>query len=115
VHAFEGQVGRWLVSYQAHTPAEWAETVSLAIAAYGSLSIPYFLLVDADLADFDPRPAVHRALESGALDPLLNAVCNAKTDARTAAAKARHIPRDAAISLAALLLLLSAPAPEATR
>jgi len=87
--------------------------LGLATSGYAALSVPYFLTVDADLADFDPRPAARRALESGALDPLLNAVCNAKTDARTAAAKARHIPRDAALSLAALLLLLSAP--EATR
>lgn len=88
--------------------------VSLAVALYGGASVPYFLFVESESArDFDPRPLLHRALESGALDPLLNAVCNAKTDARTAAARVRHIPRDAAISLAALLLLLSAP--EATQ
>lgn len=97
------------MSYQTHTPTEWAQMLCLATSGYAALSVPYFLTVDADRADFDPRPAVHRALQSGALDPLLNAVCNAKTDARTAATKARHIPRDAALSLAALLLLLSGP------
>jgi hypothetical protein len=91
------------VSYHAHTLAEWTAMVCLATSGYGVLSVPYFLLVDANLADFDPRPVLAR------LDALLIAAANAKTDARTAAAKARHIPRDAALSLAALLLLLSGP------
>jgi hypothetical protein len=101
--------------YHAHTPAEWAQMLSLATSGYAALSVPYFLTVDADLADFDPRPGLARLVESGRLDTLLIAVANTKHDARTAAARVRHIPRDAAISLAALLLLLSAPAPEATR
>jgi hypothetical protein len=83
--------------------------VCLATSGYGVLSVPYFLLVDADLADFDPRPGLARLVESGRVDALLVAVTNAKRDARTATVRARHIPRDAAISLAALLLLLSGP------
>jgi hypothetical protein len=89
--------------------------VLLSVGGYGALSVPYFLLVDADLADFDPRPHVRRAIESGRVDPLLVAVANAKYDARAAAARARHIPRDAAITTAALLALLIPTAPEATR
>jgi hypothetical protein len=80
--------------------------LSLAFGAYGALSVPYFVAVDADLADFDPRPALARLVESGRLDALLVAVVNAKHDVRTVAVRARRIPRDAAISLAALLALL---------
>lgn len=82
---------------------------ALAVAAYGALSVPYFLLVDADLVDFDPRPALARLVESGRVDGLLVAVVNAKHDAHAAAVRVRFFPRDAAISLAALLLLLSGP------
>ena len=102
--------------YHTHSPAEWAQMVSLAVGIWGACSVPYFLTVDADLADFDPRPAVCRVVESGAVDGLLIAVTNAKHDAGAAAARVGHIPRDAAITVAALLLLLSAPsASEATR
>ncbi|MFF7946961.1 hypothetical protein [Streptomyces griseorubiginosus] len=101
--------------YHAHTPADWAQMLCFATSGYAALSVPYFLTVDADLTDFDPRPGLARLVESGRVDALLVAVANAKHSARTAAARARHIPRDAAISLAALLLLLSAPGPEATR
>ncbi len=102
--------------YHTHSPAEWAQMVSLAVGVWGACSVPYFLTVDADLADFDPRPAVSRAVGSGAVDGLLIAVANVKHDARSAAAQVRHIPRDAAITVAALLLLLSVPsASEATR
>jgi hypothetical protein len=103
------------VSYQTHDLAEWAAFLSLGVGVHTALSVPYFLLVDADLADFDPRPLVRRALESGRVDPVLCAVANAKHDARAAAARARYIPRDAAITTAALLALLIPTAPEATR
>jgi hypothetical protein len=85
---------------------EWAAAISFGIAGYGALSVPCFLLVDADLCDFDPRPPVSRLVESGRLDLLLIAVVNARHSCRDAAVRARHIPRDAAISLAALLALL---------
>ena len=88
--------------------------LSLAVAVFESCSVPYFLTVDADRSDFDPRPALARLIESGRMDALLVTVTNAKHDARTAAARARHIPRDAAISLAALLALLF-PATGGTR
>ena len=102
------------MSYQAHTAAEWVEMVSLAVAAYGSLSVPYFLLVDADHSDFDPRPALARLVESSRLDAVLIAVANTKHGAGLAAVRVRHIPRDAAIALAALLALL-VPAAGGTR
>lgn len=99
-----------------HTPAEWAQMLSLAFGAYGALSVPYFLLVDADLADFDPRPALARS-ES----PLWQAAVNAGHDVNRAIAAARHelVPavvyvrhtaysaREACRDLAALLILLA--------
>jgi hypothetical protein len=107
------------VSYQSHTPAEWAQMVSLAVSAYGALSAPYFVFVDADLADFDPRPALARS-ES----PLWQTAVNTGHDVNRAigtgqrvvkhcAKKSAAAPREAGISLAALLLLLSGP--EVTR
>jgi hypothetical protein len=93
--------------YHTHTPAEWASMVCMAASGYAAFSAPYFLLVDASRSDFDPRPTVHRALESGRVDPLLIAVANAKYDVRLSL-------RDAAVWLAALLMLLSS-ASEATR
>lgn len=91
--------------YHAHSPAEWAQMLSLAAAVYGSMSVPYFLLVDADRADFDPRPLLARAIEAGQYDTALIAVTNARLTAQAAAVRARHIPRDAALTVAALLSL----------
>ena len=99
------------MSYQTHDLSEWAAVLSLGVGVHGAFSAPYFLFVDATARDFDPRPAVRRAIESGRMDSVLCAVANAKYDARAAAARARHIPRDAAITTAALLMLLS-PAPK---
>lgn len=93
-----------------HSPAEWAAFLSLGTGISAAVSIPFFLLVDADPADFDPRPVVWRLVESGRLDPLLIAVAAVKADVREALADARQFARlslrDAAISLAALLALL---------
>jgi hypothetical protein len=97
------------------TPAEWVAFLSLGLSISSAVSIPFWLFVDADLADFDPRLAVRRAVESGRYDRLLCAAANAKHDTRAAVDRARRAPRDAAISAAALLLLLSPAAPEATR
>lgn len=98
-----------------HTPAEWVAFLSLGLSISSAASIPFWLFVDADLADFDPRPALARAVESGRYDRLLCVVANAKYDTHAAVARARRAPGDAAISAAALLLLLSPAAPEATR
>ncbi len=86
----------------ATSPAEWGEAVSVALMLSGTTAGLFHLTVDADPADFDPRPAIHRAIESGRLDPALIAVVNA-----------RHAARDAAITAAALLMLLTSK--EATR
>lgn len=93
----------------AHTPAEWVAFLSLGLSISSAVSVPFWLFVDADLADFDPRPRLARAIESGRYDALLIAAANARHDTHAAVARARHIPRDAAISAAALLLLLTAP------
>ncbi|MFI1165564.1 hypothetical protein ACH4UM_18605 [Streptomyces sp. NPDC020801] len=93
---------------------DWAAYLSLGTSISAAVSIPVHLFVDAERSDFNPRPMLLRALESGRLDPLLNVACNAKADTRAAVAWACSLPRDAAISLAALLMLLS-PNPEATR
>ena len=100
------------------TAAEWAQMVSLAVGLYAAASAPYFLLVDADLADFDPRPAVRRAVESGRLDWLLIEIAAARFDAREMAADVRQFARlslrEAALTVAALYALLF-PTSEVTR
>jgi hypothetical protein len=70
---------------QTHDLAEWLAFLSLGIGVHGAFSAPYFLLVDATARDFDPRPAVSRAIESGRYDQLLCAVANAKHDTHRAA------------------------------
>ncbi|MGW5430413.1 hypothetical protein ACWET9_24855 [Streptomyces sp. NPDC004059] len=87
--------------------ADWAACLSLGASISAAVSIPFWLFVDADLADFDPRPAVRRAVAAGRLDPLLIAVANTRHDAHAAI-------RQAAVTAAALAMLLTA-APEATR
>jgi hypothetical protein len=59
-----------------------------AVALFAGSLIPFFLLVDADPSDFDPRPLVRRG---------------------------RRLVRDAAVSVTALLMICTAPALEATR
>jgi hypothetical protein len=110
-----------------HSLSDWLAVVSFAVGVHASYCVPYFLTVDADLADFDPRPAVSRAgyrvrlaLESGDWDGLLIAVANVTYSVRAVikaiAKTARTAPRDAAITAAALLALLIPASPErATR
>jgi hypothetical protein len=101
-----------------HSLADWLAMVCMAVSGYGAFSAPYFLLVDAARSDFDPRPALARLIESGRLDALLIAVGPALVDARDAVtdvrAFARLTLRNAALSVAALLTLLT-PSPEVTR
>jgi hypothetical protein len=80
-----------------------AGAVCLGVSAAGLVAIPALLFADAELADFDPRHALRRALESPAADRVLIELTNA-----------RYAPRDAAITVAALLMLLTV-SPEATR
>jgi hypothetical protein len=100
------------MSYQTHDLTEWAQFLSLGTGLTATGWLLWLLLFEPLLdCDLDPRPALQRAIESGRVDPLLVAVANAKYDARAAADRAKHIPRDAAITTAALLMLLS-PAPK---
>jgi hypothetical protein len=55
-----------------------AGALSLGVSAAGLVAIPALLFADAHRADFDPRPAVHRAVESGRYDALLIAVTNTR-------------------------------------
>ncbi|WP_162948273.1 hypothetical protein [Streptomyces europaeiscabiei] len=85
--------------------------ISLALAGWALGVSVLYLTHDAALVDFDPRPAVSRAVESGRLDSLLVTVANARYDARELAASAvlyaRLSLRDAAFTAAALLALLT--------
>ena len=111
--------------YATHSLAEWSAFLSLGVGVHAALSVPYFLAVDADLADFDPRPAVARAvgrvrleLEHGRLVPAWQAAIDAGHALNwQIAAVHRHARlslRDAAITAAALLALLF-PAAGGTR
>ena len=83
---------------------DWASAGSLGLSAIALVALA-MAFVDADPADFDPRPVLRRAIESGRLDPALIAVVNARHGALDAADRARRIPRDTAITAAALLAL----------
>lgn len=83
-----------------HTLAEWAAMVDIAATGYASFSVFYFVLVDAAPADFNPRPAVRRVIDTGRADRLLVATANAKHDVRLSL-------RDAPVWVAALLTLLT--------
>lgn len=81
----------------AASPAEWASAGCAGLSAISVIGLA-LAFVDADLAYFDPRPLLARAG-----DRVLVEVVNA-----------RLLLRDAAISLAALLALLTIN-PGATR
>jgi len=97
-----------------HTLAEWLAMVSLAVSGAASFSVPYFVFVDADLADFDPRPAVRR-IGAVAASASCAVRCVAWDVSRSEAVhlllrewdNARHAFREAARDAAALLLLLT--------
>lgn len=93
--------------------------ISLGVGAAALVSIPALLLADAHRTDFDPRPAVSRAVESGRLDGALVTVANARYDARELAASvvldARLSLRHAAVTGAALAALLLPATEGATR
>lgn len=85
-----------------HTPAEWAAVLSLATGITFAAFVPWLLLVDSVSArDFDPRPLVRRLLNTDVGAQLLVDAANAKHNTRLAL-------RDAAVSVAALLMLLTA-------
>jgi len=66
-----------------HDLSEWAAFLSLGVGVHAALSMPYFLFVDANLADFDPHPLLARAV-----DRLLVEVVRAKGGVRDELAKA---------------------------
>lgn len=99
-----------------HDLAEWASVLSLGIGVTFSCFVPWLLLVDSVSArDFDPRPALRRAINSEVVYPLLREFDNAKHTAHVAADRVRHIPLDAALTAAALLALLLPATEGATR
>jgi hypothetical protein len=73
------------VNGHTHDLAEWLAFLSLGIGVHAAYSVFYFLFVDARRGDFDPRPAVRRAVESGRFDTVLTVVGPAKYDTR-------HVP-----------------------
>ncbi|MDX5568443.1 hypothetical protein PYK79_41310 [Streptomyces sp. ID05-04B] len=96
--------------------ADWLQMLCLAVAVFEACSVPFWLLADADLADFDPRPAVRRMAAAGR-----QTAVHAGHDLNWFAASARHEIRPLAAYEAAcvredVLLLLAAPhTPEMTR
>lgn len=94
-----------------HSPTEWAQMLSLAVGGFGAYSIGWHLFVEADLADFDPRPAARRAHQGlvYAGHDLNRAAASAVHAVRPVAvyalAASRTALRDAALTLAALLIL----------
>lgn len=93
--------------------------ICLALCGWASCTSVLYLTHDAAFADFDPRPALARAVESGRLDGVLVAVANARYDAREVVASvvldARLTLRHAAVTAAALAALLLPATEGATR
>lgn len=94
----------------AASPAEWGEAAFLGLGVIGVYGF-VLAFAEADLAYFDPRPLVRRALGSDAGARLVVAVFNAKCDVREFAADARVYARlslrEAALTGAALFTLLT--------
>lgn len=53
------------MSGQLPSLADWLQMLCLAVAVFEACSVPFWLLVDADPSDFDPRPAVRRVVAVG--------------------------------------------------
>ena len=92
-----------------HSPAEWAAFTSLGISAWAVMAALLWLTVDAEPADFDPRPAARRATTA-----LHQGVVHAGHDLNRARAHAERAAVHAAITAAAALALLL-PAAGGTR
>ena len=76
--------------------SDWVAFLSLGVGVHAAMSVPYFVFVDADPSDFDPRPALARLVESGRVDPLL-----------VTAGPAWLAVRETARDVAALVVLLT--------
>ncbi|MCZ4509907.1 hypothetical protein O3Q52_17230 [Streptomyces sp. ActVer] len=104
---------------QTHSLADWSAFLMLGVSGYAAFSAPYFLLVDADASDFDPRPVVVRAVKAvhqefvHAGHVLAWAAASARHEFTPAVVPVRHaayVVRELARDVAALLILLtSAP------
>lgn len=96
-----------------HSPAEWTAFGSLGVSAWAVMAAVIWLTADAEVEDFDPRPAARRtagALHQGAVHAghdLNRAIATSERLASQAA-------REAALTAAALLALLL-PATGGTR
>jgi hypothetical protein len=92
------------VTGHAHSLSEWAAFLSLGVGFWSSCAAVVWLIADADLKDFDPRPATRRV----AAVVHQGAVC-AGHDFNRAYALVSHEVRTAwtraALSLAAFLIL----------
>ncbi|MBX9392213.1 hypothetical protein K4749_01030 [Streptomyces sp. TRM72054] len=80
--------------------SEWVAFLSLGVGFWAACAALLYLLHDASLADFDPRPALRRAHQG---------LVHAGHDLNRVIAHAERLARRSALSAAALLLLLSAP------
>lgn len=97
----------------AHSLDEWAAFLSLGVSAWAAMAAVIWLTADAELEDFDPRPAVRRLLaitHQGAV----HAGHDLNRALAAAQLLARQSTRDAALTVAALLALLL-PATGGTR
>jgi hypothetical protein len=82
------------------TPTDWVEALSIALMLCGSTGAVALLLID-----LDPRPMVRRVHQAA-----VDAGHTANRATATAERLSRRAAREAALTAAALLLLLSAPA-----
>lgn len=73
-----------------HSLAEWAAFLSLGVSIPAAVSIPFWLTYDADLADFDPRPAVRHPAVRRATKAAHLRFAYAANDFAWAAASLRH-------------------------
>lgn len=81
-----------------HTPAEWLAFLFLGFGAHAALSVPYFLLVEAEVWAW-PRPLTAAA---DAARPTAQLIADRLL---VELRRARHTPRELAVAAAALLML----------
>lgn len=96
-----------------HSLSEWAAFLSIGVAVWSAGSGLVLLTVEADLDDFDPRPAVRRAL-AAAHQGAVHAGHDLNRAIATIQRTASDALREAALTVAALLTLLF-PAAGGTR
>lgn len=90
------------------TPSDWVAFLSLGVSGWAVMAAVIWLTADAEAADFDPRPLARRALNA-AHQGAVYAGHDLNRGLATSQRAAREARRAAAVSVAGLLLLLSAP------